>query len=85
MVDSREVEVDHMEKVVDLIILCRIKVKLSGKMKIKERPSGKVVVPTKEVVVHTEEEVIIILELVFMVNVIDVVKKVIDPLNKRIW
>ena len=31
MVDSREVEVDLMEKVVDLKILCKIRENLNGK------------------------------------------------------
>ena len=52
-------------------------------MKIKARPSEKVIVPTEVVLVHIEEEVILTLEVVFMVNVIDVEKKVIDPFNAR--
>ena len=47
----------------------------------KTRPSGKVVVLTKEVLDLTEEEVILILEVVFMVIVLDVEKKGIDLLN----
>ena len=74
VVDSREVEVDLMEKVADLIVLCMIKENLNGKMMAKTRLSGKVVV-------ITEEEVILILEVVFMVIVSDVVKKGIDPLS----
>lgn len=71
-----------MEKVVNLTILYKIKEKLNEKVRIKARPGGKVVIPTKVVLVHIEEEVILILEVTFMVNVIDVVKDI-DPLNAR--
>ena len=50
-------------------------------MKIKARPSGKVIIPTKVVTIPTKEEVLLTLEVDFMVNVIDVVVKVIDPLK----
>ena len=81
MVDSREAEVDLMQKVVDLIVLCRIKSNLNGRMMTKIRLSAKVVVHTKEVLDLTEEEVILILELVYVVIVLDVVKEGIDLLN----
>ena len=81
MVDSNEVEVDLMEKVVDLSILCRIKANLNGRMMTKTRPNGKVVVHTKEVLDLIEEEVILILEIVFVVIVSNVVKKGIYLLN----
>ena len=81
VVDSREVEVDLMVKVVDLTILCRIKENLDGRMMTKKRSSGKVVAHTEEVLDLTEEEVILIVEVVFMVIVTNVVKKGIDLLN----
>ena len=81
VVDSREVEVDLTKKVVDLTILCKIRENLNGRMMIKTRPSGKVVVHTEEVRDLTEEEAILILEVVFVVIVLDVVKKGIDPLH----
>ena len=39
VVDSKEVEVDLMEKVADPTILCRIKANLNGRVMRKERPS----------------------------------------------
>ena len=81
MVDYRETEVDLMEKVVDLIVLCMIKENFNGRMMTKIKMSGKVVVLTMEVLVLIEEEVILIIEVVFMVIVSDVVKKGIDLLN----
>ena len=81
VVDSREVEVDLMEKVADLIVLCRIKGNLNGRMMTKERMNGKVVIFIEEVLVPTEEEVILILEVVFMVIILDVLKKGIDPMK----
>ena len=81
VVDSREAEVDLMEKVVDLTVLCKIRENMNERMTIKERPSGKVVIPIEEVLVLTKEEIILILEVVFMVIVLDVVKKGIDPLS----
>ena len=75
MVDSREAEVDLMEKVEDLIVLCRIKANINRRMMRKIGSSGKVVVHTEEVMVLTEEEVILILEVVSVVIVLDVVKK----------
>ena len=74
MVDSREVEVDLMEKVADLIVLCMIKENLNGRMMTKIRPSGKMVVHTEEVLDLIEEEVILILEMVSVVIVSNVVK-----------
>ena len=41
VVDSREAEVDLMEKVADLTILCRIKENLNGRMMTKIGPSRK--------------------------------------------
>ena len=41
MVDSREVEVDPMEKVADMTLLCRIKENLNGRMMTKIGPSRK--------------------------------------------
>ena len=81
VVDSREVEVDLMEKVADLTVLCRIKENLNGRMMTKARPNGKVVILTEEALVLTEEEVILILEVDFMVIVSDLVKRGIDLLN----
>ena len=75
VVDSREVEVDLMEKVVDLMVLYMIKENLNEEMMKKTRLSGKVVVHTKEVLDLIKEEVILILEAVFMVIVLDVAKK----------
>ena len=80
MVDSREAKVDLIEKVVDLTILCKIRVNLNGKMMTKPRPSGKAVILI-EILVLTEEEVILILEVDFMVIVSDVIKRDIDLLN----
>ena len=62
-----------MEKVEDLIILCKIKENMSGKVMRKERSSVKEVVLTEEVLILTKEEVILILEVVFMVIVLDVI------------
>ena len=81
VVDSREAEVDLMEKVADLTILCRIKVNLNGRMTIRTRPSGKEVVHIEEVLDLTKEEVILIVEVVFGVIFLDVVKRDIDLLN----
>ena len=53
----------------------------SGRMMIKARLSGKVVVHTEVVLVLTEEKVILILEVDFMVIVLDVVKRDINLLN----
>ena len=44
MVDSREAEVDLMEKVVDLTIMCKIRANLNRRVMTKARPSGKVVI-----------------------------------------
>ena len=84
MVDSREAEVDVMAKVVDLIVLCRIKKNMNGRMMTKTRMSGKVVVHIEEVLDIIEEEVILILEVVSVVIVLDVVKKGIDLFNVNI-
>ena len=81
VVDSREEEVDLMEKVGDLIIWCKIRENMNGRMMTKEILSGKVVILTEEVLVLFEEELILILEVVFVVIVSDVVKKGIDPLS----
>ena len=81
MVDSREVEVDLMLKVVDLKFFCRIKENLNGRMLIKTRLSGMLVIHTEEVLYLTEEEVILVLEVDFMVIVSNVVKRDIDLLN----
>ena len=81
VVDSREAEVDIMEKVVDLIVLCRIKENRNGRMMTKARLNGKVVILTEEALILTREEVIPILEVDFMVIVLDVAKKGIDPMN----
>ena len=81
MVDSREAEVDLMEKVVDLEILSKIRENMNGRMMTETRLSGKVVVLTKEVLDLTEEKVILILEVDFVGIFLDVVKKDIDPLN----
>ena len=84
MVDSREEEVDLTMEMVDLTILCKIKENLNGRMKLKERMSGKVAIYTKVVLVSIEEEVILTIEVDFMVDVIDVVVKIIDPLNVKV-
>ena len=81
VVDSREAEVDLMEKVADLTVLCRIKENLNGRVMTKARPNGKVVILTEEALLLTREEVILILEVDFMVIVLDVAKKDIYPLN----
>ena len=81
VVDSKEVEVDVMEKVADLTILCRIKANLNGRMMTQARLSGKVLILTKVVLVLTKEEVILILEVDFMVIVLDVAKREIDLLK----
>ena len=81
VVDSREAEVDLMEKVADLTVLCRIKANLNGRMMTKTRPSGKVVVHIEEVLDLIEDEVILILEVIFGVIFLDVAKKGIDLLN----
>ena len=81
MVDSREAEVDLMDKVVDWTVLCRIKENLNGRMMIKIRPNGKVVMLTEEALILTGEEVILILEVDFMVIFSYLVKKGIDMLN----
>ena len=70
-----------MEKVKKLIVLCKIKENLNGRMMKKTRPSGKEAAHTEEVLDLTEEEVILILEVVFMVIVTNVVNKGIDLLN----
>ena len=81
LVDSREVKVHLMEKVVDLIVICRIKENLNGRVITKARSNGKVVILTEEALILTEEEVILILQVDFMVINLDVAKKEIDPLN----
>ena len=81
MVDSREAEVDLMEKVADLIVLCKIKENLNVRMMTKEILNGKVVILIEEALILTKEDVILILEVDFMVIVLDVAKKGIDPLN----
>ena len=81
VVDSGEVEVDLMVKVVDLTILCKIKENINRRMMTKKRPNGKVVFLTEVVLDLTDEEVILILEVVSVVIVSDVVKKDIDLLN----
>ena len=63
VVDSKEEKVDLME-MVDLTVLCKIRENLNGRMMIKERLSGKLVISTKEVLVLIEEEEILILEVV---------------------
>ena len=81
VVDSREEEVDPMEKVEDLTILYKIKGNLNGRMMTKAILNRKVVILTKEALLLTGEEVILILEVNFMVIVLDVVKKDIDLLK----
>ena len=49
VVDSRETKVDPMEKAEDMKILCKIRKNMNGRMMTKTRPSGKMVVLTKEV------------------------------------
>ena len=74
VVYSREVEVDLMEKVANVKIMCKIRENMSGKMMTK-------VGLNEKVVIFTEEEVILIVEVVFVVIVLDVVKKGIDILS----
>ena len=81
VVDSREADVDLMEKLVDLTILSKIRENLNGRMLKKTRPSGKVVVHAEEVLDLIEEKVIPILEMVFLVIASDVLKRDIDLLN----
>ena len=81
VVDLKEVEIDLMEKVVDLTILCKIRENMNGRMMKRTRSSGKVIIHTKEVLEPTKEEVILILEVVFMAIISDVVKRDIDLLN----
>ena len=85
LVDSREVEVDLMEKVADLTVLCRIKANMNERAMKKARPNGKVVILTEEALILTGEEVIPILEVDFMVIVLDVAKDIdllnVDPLK----
>ena len=71
-------------KMEDLTILYKKKENMNGKVKIKARQNGKVVIPTKVETIPIEEEVILTLEVDFMVNVIDVRVKVIDPLNVKV-
>ena len=80
MVNSREAELDLMEKVIKLKILCKIRENLSGKVMIKERLNRKVVIITKEVLLLIEEEIILVLEEDFVAIVLGV-EKDIDPLN----
>ena len=54
---------------------------LNGKVMIKARLNGKVVILTKEALILTREEVIPILEVDFMVIFLGVVKRDIDLLN----
>ena len=82
--DPKEAEVDLMVKLVDLTISCKTKAYLNGKVKIKAKPSGKVVTPLEVDTIPIEEEVILTLEVDFMVNVINVVVKLIDPLNVKV-
>lgn len=81
MVDSIEAEVDIIEKVEDLTILCKIRENMNGKVMTKARLDGKVVILTEEVVVPTKEEAILTLEEAFVVIVLDVAKKGIDSLS----
>ena len=74
VVDSREAKVDLMEKVADLIFLCKIRENPNGRMMTETRINGKVVI-------LIEEEVILILEVAFMVIVSGVVKRDIYLLN----
>ena len=55
VIDSREAEVDLMEKVVDLTVLCRIKENLNGRVMTKARPNGKVVILTEALILIGEE------------------------------
>ena len=84
MVDSREAEVDLTMEMADLIIMGNTKANMNGKVNIKERLSGNVVITTKVETIPIEEDVILTLEVDFMVNVIDVVVKVIDILNVKV-
>ena len=81
VVDSREAEVDPMEKVIDLTIILKIRANLNRRMTIKARLSGNVAILIEELLVLTEEEVILILEVGFVVIILDVVKKSIGPLS----
>ena len=64
-----------------LEIMCKIKEDLNKRVMRKERPSGKVVVLTKEEVILTE---VVIEEEYLEVNASNVSKKDIEPLNVNI-
>ena len=83
MIYSREADVDLTMEMVDLTIMCKTKAKMNRKVKTKVRQSGKVVIPIEVDTIPIEEEVTLTLEVDFIVNVIDVVVKVIDPLNVK--
>ena len=83
VVDSREAEVDLTMEMKNLIILCNSNENLNGKVKTKARQSGNVVIPTKVETIPIDDDLNPTLEVDFMVNVIDVVVKVIDPLNVK--
>ena len=55
MVDSKEAEVDLMEKVVDFIVLCRIKANMNGRVMTKARQNGKVVILIEEALILTRK------------------------------
>ena len=84
VVDSKETKVNLTMEMVDLTILYKTRENMNGKVKIKARPSGKVVITIKVLLVPIEEEVILTLEMDFMVNFIDVVVKVIDIFNAEV-
>ena len=84
VVDPREAKVDLTMEMVVLTTLCKTRENTNGRMKIKARLSGKVVIPTKVEIFPIEEEVILTLEVDFKENVIDVEVKVIYFLNVRV-
>ena len=65
MVDFREVEIDLTMEMVFLTIMYKTRENLNGRMKIKARPSGKVVILTEVELVPIEEEVILTVEVYF--------------------
>ena len=69
VIDSREVEVDLMEKVEDLTNFCKKRENLIVRMKIKARLGGKMEIPIEVVLDPIEEEVILTLEVDFKENV----------------
>ena len=58
---DKEVEVDLIMEMADLTIMCKTKANLNGGMRIKERESGKMVIPIEVETIPMDEEVILAL------------------------